>query len=234
MVAYTTQDKIREPKRASYMMMAARSWICQRRALKYSLTLTVLIILSACSNYIFPASTENIKNQTASRWEPSGSITLSRSNPGQAISNSYDTPSTALGFVPASLHGAPTGSWVSIDTSKKSLELMKGDQVVAHLSGLGVESLKPGLFKVKHKQRNPLWYAPDSYFTARSLPTPMEGDKARFRRGALGDFVIFLDQDTPIHSGPIWLDSIGGVKMDEAELSKLYYSLEVGAAVEVK
>ena len=216
-------------------MMAARTWVCQRSGMRFGVTLIALLILTACSNYIFPNSTSSIKTRTTSRWEPSGSITLSRADPGQAnLHGKSETSATALGFVPASLHGAPAGSWVSIDISKQSLNLMKGDQVVAQLSGFGVASLKAGLFKVKHKQRNPLWYAPDSYFAARSLAAPQEGDKARFRRGALGDFVIFLDQDTPIHSGPLWLDSIGGVKMDEADLSKLYYSLEVGAAVEVK
>ena len=166
------------------MMMAARTWICQRSSARFGLTLLALLILSACSNYIFPSNAASIKNQTASRWEPSGSITVSRASPDKApLFNNRETSATALGFVPASLHGAHAGSWVSIDISKKSIDLMKGDQVVAHLSGYGMATLKPGIFKVKHKQRNPLWYAPDSYFATRSLTAPLEGDKARFRRG---------------------------------------------------
>lgn len=215
--------------------MAAISWICQRSRAHYYLACLALSSLTACSNYILPIISQSTSSKTASRWIKSGELTISRANPGVMLPSATDTqPTTALGFVPASLHGAPVGSWVSIDSSQGTIQLMKGDQSVAQLKGTGLASLRPGLFKVKHKQRNPLWYAPDSYFSSRNLPPPVEGDKARFRRGALGDFVIFLDQETPIHSGPIWLDSIGGVKMEEADLSKLYYSLEVGAAVEVK
>jgi hypothetical protein len=202
-----------------------------QRAHRLITTISIAIIcLTSCSYYRnnidlftkFPNQDRTVVQN--------GMVAISRSAPsvGQGSSDK------AFGFIPASLHAAPTGSWLVIDRSSKSLALMKGDQVVSKLKGEGFTKLTPGVFKVKHKQRSPLWYAPDGYFNARNMAIPAEGDKARFRRGALGDFVVFADQDTPIHSGPIWLDEIGGVKMDEAELSKIYYSLEVGSAIEVK
>ena len=85
-----------------------------------------------------------------------------------------------------------------------------------------------------HKQRNPLWYAPDSYFKARLLPLPAEGDRSRFRRGALGEFVLFVDKDTPIHSGPFGSEEIGGIRLEEDDISRLYYQLELGATIRVE
>jgi hypothetical protein len=111
---------------------------------------------------------------------------------------------------------------------------MDGDKEVNVITGEGVEKLKPGIYQLLHKQRNALWYAPDSYFSARDLAIPAQGDRSRYRRGALGDFVLYIDKDTPIHNSPIWDDEIGGVRLDDADMSRLYYALEVGAAVEVR
>lgn len=68
----------------------------------------------------------------------------------------------------------------------------------------------------------------------RQLESPPQGDKQRYRRGALGDFAIFLNQDTPLHCGPIWLGEIGGLRLSEADLSRLYYQVETGSVVEIK
>ncbi len=165
---------------------------------------------------------------TNQSWQKSGSILIARSAP-DVKRPSFDS---ALGFLPT--HAALNSTWLAVDTAKKTLNLMNGETLLSTSSAVGVENIKPGSYEIVHKQRAPLWYAPDSYFTKRSLAVPGEGDRERYRRGALGDFVIFINKDTPIHSGPIWLDEIGGVKIQEPELARIYYSIEVGSEVVVK
>ena len=166
---------------------------------------------------------DSVRSQLDERTAGSGSIVLA---------NRTTEPLSMFGFLPTSLSQA--GSWVQIDTQAKKLVLMDGDKVVFETAADGADHLAPGKYQVLHKQRSALWYAPDAYFTSRSLPVPPEGDRARFRRGALGDFAIFLGKDLPVHSGPVWSSEIGGVRLDEADISRLYYSIDVGGSVEVK
>ena len=158
-----------------------------------------------------------------------GSVTISRSMPPVAV----DLPAhDGFGFLPG--YGAVVGNWVLIDSKRGTINLMDGQKVAITARAAGVDKLKRGRYQLVLKQRNPLWYAPTSYFAARHLDVPAEGDRARFRRGALGDFVLFLDKDTPVHSGPVWTEDIGGLRVDESSLAKFYYLLNVGSTVEVR
>lgn len=168
-------------------------------------------------------------NGVPNAWLNDGSIAISRPAPGVA----EPSEKSMLGFIPT-LNASHTGAWLAVDTKKQTLTLMDGESVVQESLGDGVETLKPGTYQIIHMQRNALWYASDEYFSKRNLVVPSQGDKSRYRRGALGDFVIFLDKETPIHSGPIWADDIGGVRVEENDLSKIFYLLKSGAAVEVK
>jgi hypothetical protein len=111
---------------------------------------------------------------------------------------------------------------------------MDGASTVYKFKGEGLGQVVPGRYELLHKQRNPLWYAPDAYFAKRGLMVPPAGDRARFRRGALGDFVLFLNKDTPIHSGPIWSEDLGGARLDENDLSRVYYKVEAGTPIQVE
>ncbi len=157
-----------------------------------------------------------------------GILALSRPVPPQETGA---TPGSLLGFVPAP--GMTSNLWLSIRTGSGVLELMNGTTVVGTLRGEGLSELPPGQYTVLHKQKSPLWYAPDSYFSSRMLPIPEAGDKSRYLRGALGEFAIFIDKEIPLHCGPVWNADIGGVRLDEAELSKLFYSVAVGAAITI-
>ena len=142
-----------------------------------------------------------------------------------------------LGFVPTSLSPAsiaPAGTWLSINRREKTVSLMEGSKVSITVHGDGIEQLSAGSFHLLHKQRSPLWYAPDTYFTERGLAVPPEGDRERYRRGALGEFAMFLDKDTPLHAGIVWTDDVGGVRVDENDLARLYYSLDVGSTIKVE
>ncbi|MCB0310611.1 MAG: L,D-transpeptidase [Bdellovibrionales bacterium] len=187
--------------------------------------------LAAVSSLAFLCSCSTVTTSDrplAANWMPDGMIALSR--PAPQVSEESIT--RAFAFLP--LQTVHAGPWLLIDTSQGEMSLMDGSKTISIANGEGVKSLTPGTYQLLHKQRNALWYAPDSYFEKRSLPVPGKGDRARFRRGALGDFVLFLSKETPIHCGPIWSDEIGGVRMPEDELSRVYYRLPVGSLIEVR
>lgn len=185
--------------------------------------LSLSIFFSACSRGKGATASNDERNYLAS-----GQIVISRPAPEASAPRSLNM----MGFVP--VLGTHVGNWLSVNRADKNLSLMEGNRVISSSKIKGADSLTPGSFQVLHMQRNPLWYAPDSYFTNRHLVVPPQGDKDRFRRGALGEFAIFLNKETPIHSGPVWSEEIGGVKVEEADLSKIYYQLQVGSIIEVK
>lgn len=168
----------------------------------------------------------------------SGSIVVAYPMPAV----NHEVSETMLGFMPLEKRdkllvpqkSIPSGTWLSINRTGHSVRLMNGEKVVDASSGEGLDTIKPGSYSLVLKQRNPLWYAPDGYFLARALPVPPQGDKSRFRRGALGEFTLFLGKELPIHSGLLWLEEIGGIRLEDSIISKLYYSLAVGAPVEVQ
>jgi lipoprotein-anchoring transpeptidase ErfK/SrfK len=98
----------------------------------------------------------------------------------------------------------------------------------------GAKHLRPGSFSVTQKENDPLWYAPKEYFMKRALPVPPEGSRERFKRAALGNQTLYLNDQTPIHSGPVWMNEIGGVRLNSSAMSELYSMVQVGARVEVR
>jgi hypothetical protein len=163
-----------------------------------------------------------------------GSLALSRPVPKVRVARGSEglDNDPVLGFMPSQHSRA--GTWLRIDRSTKQIHVMNGRNSVAALSGDGLQSLKPGTYSIVHKQEAPLWYAPDSYFEDRLLDIPQNNENERFRRGALGSTVLFLDEDTPIHNGPLWTAEVGGVRVDDDTATRLYSLLEVDAVVEVQ
>jgi hypothetical protein len=98
----------------------------------------------------------------------------------------------------------------------------------------GAQNLKPGSFSITLKEEAPLWYAPTEYFTRRKMSVPEEGSRARFMRAALGNRALYLNDQTPIHSGPLWLGEIGGVQIKEREMEQLFSLIPIGTRVEVR
>lgn len=198
-----------------------------------------LLSLSACTG-----AKQATSSEVSSEWMMDGKIVISR--PAPALSERLPAvagaglagalPESLLGFMPvkSDKRAERAGSWLSINLKTLEINLMTGEKEIGSLSGQGIGKLSPGTYKLLHKQRQPLWHAPDAYFVSRGLPVPPNGDKARLRRGALGEYVLFLNETTPIHSGPIWSDEVGGVRMTESDLAKLYNALEIGATIEVR
>ena len=191
-----------------------------------AMAILLVLVLAGCSFIPGPRRTASNHND---QWLQDGLIMVSRPLPKVSM----PSPRDMHALLP--LHAAQSETWLSINRISKTINLMQGNQRLSVAEAQeGVDELAPGVYQLLHKQRNALWYAPDVYFSHRRLMIPPQGDRSRFRRGALGDFVLFINKDTPIHSGPVWLDEIGGVRLREEELSKLYYQLSVGAVVEIK
>lgn len=169
-----------------------------------------------------------VVEQNQPQWLASGVVALARPVP----QHEFLSPSKLLGFMP--LQAVQLGTWMKVSTTAGAIELMEGNTALLKTAAHGIKSLEPGVYNIVHKQREPLWYAPDRYFVARKLSTPPAGDKRRYLRGALGEYVVYLDKDTPIHSGPVWINDIGGLQLPTKDLARLYYQLEVGSLVRVE
>jgi len=46
--------------------------------------------------------------------------------------------------------------------------------------------------------------------------------------------VLYINQDTPIHSGVVWSEEVGGLRLGSDEMARLYDDLGVGAPIEVR
>ncbi|NLF25609.1 MAG: L,D-transpeptidase [Deltaproteobacteria bacterium] len=169
----------------------------------------------------------SVDTQQSSNFLQSGSIVIS--SPVPKISS--PSPIKMFGFLPS--QKSQQQYWLSIDRSTETIALMRGEDVVSESKAEGVASLPTGSFSVAHKQKDPLWHAPDSYFTSRNLPLPPEGDRSRLLRGALGGAAIFLDSQAPIHSGVLWTSEIGGVRLSEDALLTIYEHLDLDSQIYV-
>jgi len=158
----------------------------------------------------------------------SGSISLVR-----PISSSKITSDSSSLFsfmpvqnMPASNQNRTVQSlWIIIDRSKSILSLVDADQNIATVPASISANVTPGTYSLLLKQKSPLWYAPDEYFTSRNQVVPLDGSSDRFRRGALGDEALFLSSNVVIHSGPVSDKSITGIRVDPAEMSRFYSML---------
>ena len=186
--------------------------------LKKLLVLVIFVSLVACSGNV----------QQAGPWLEDGSIVLSRTVPEANLT----TSGRIFSFLPNNLEDNTT--WLKINREAGTIEMANGLSVTEIKSGSNFDLLTPGTYKVIHKQENPLWYAPDEYFTSRNLDIPASGDKSRYLRGALGEFAIYISPEVPLHCGPFSLPELGGLQLDKAQLEMLYARLAVGSYVKVE
>ena len=123
---------------------------------------------------------------------------------------------------------------VVIDKSAHTLTInLPGKSPVA-MKAQGAYALKSGAHTVVSKERDPLWRAPPTYFLRRGQPVPADNSTARSMRGALGHQALFLDGSATIHSGPIWNDDVGGIKVSPQDMAILFEAVDVGATVEIR
>ena len=199
------------------------------------LGISVGFSLVGCSSLTGNSSANS--SQTAVAWLNSGALTFSGPVPQAQTSNQSASTRTAnyndfaYGFSPT----APSGKRsLILDTEHKSAKLMQAGKELASAKLLDTTGLVAGSYKVAHKQRNPLWYAPQNYFSARGINVPAEGDKKRYLRGAFGDFALFVSPTEAIHSGPFSLSELTGARLEEQDFAKIFYLVEVGDSITVE
>jgi len=175
---------------------------------------------------------------TLDSLEVDGSPVLSRTrlSGGRLISGKRKLFAPLIGYFPPAHAYMPADNetWLEVDSKKKTLTLFKGKSAIKEIKGEGSVSLDEGEYYLQHKQKQPLWYAPDDYFKKRKLNIPSPGDRLRYRRGALGNYALYPTTTFPIHCGPIWSKDVGGLRVSATELSSIYYMLPVGAPIVVK
>ncbi len=221
-----------------------------------------LFFLSACSSFQLgstAADSLKVASATKSRFLKSGTIILSHALPSEGsgqiqspvveLASNSEAPAgrrqnqakpkifaPLIGYFPPAHAYLPADNetWLEVDSRKKKLTLFKGKSAIKEIAGEGDVSIGEGDYYLQHKQKQPLWYAPDDYFTKRKLNVPGAGDRLRYRRGALGSYALYPTTTFPIHCGPVWSSDVGGLRVSAAELSSIYYMLPVGAPIVVK
>src|SRR5690606_8603035 len=76
-----------------------------------------------------------------------------------------------IGFFPltATFNPADNEVWLELDRESRLLKVFKGKKEIKTIKGEGIVALAPGEYPLQHKQKSPLWYAPDEYFENREL-----------------------------------------------------------------
>ena len=196
---------------------------------------SVILVMTGCATSSFnPSPTEH--------WLPDGSLSLVRPIPRiSVVSEAMAQPKAEVFSEPKARMRAPnempstdTAPRVTIETTKHTLTLSLPGESPITVKAQGAYALKKGTYTVALKQTDPLWYAPPTYFLRRGIKVPPDGSKARFMRGALGHQAIFFDKQVAIHSGPVWNDEIGGLKLSQEDMAKLFETVAIGTQIEVR
>lgn len=184
--------------------------------------LPLLLLMTGCATSSFnPGAGET--------WLPDGTLALLRPIPKQNLSSE---PMARMR--PPEMEEPNVPPHLTVHSQSHSLTLALPGSAPVTIQAQGTYALKPGTYSVALKQNEPLWYAPPTYFLRRGIQVPAEGSKARFMRGALGSKAIFLDREIPIHSGPVWTEEIGGLRVSEADMAKIFDAIAIGGKVEVR
>ena len=186
----------------------------------FSFSLLSLLICSACTGTV---------SEPIAKWQSSGSIVIA----GPVPSVSTISSRAMLGFMPSQITAGKT--WLSINSESKTLTLMRGNLPISTTSVvLGVNNLPKGHYEVALKQHDALWHASDEYYTNRKLEIPAVGSRERYLRGALGNSVLYLNEELAIHDSEIAIPEVGGIQVSNEDMNVLYEQLEVGSYIQVE
>jgi hypothetical protein len=168
-------------------------------------------------------------SSNSSGWLESGSLALSRPVPAE-----LSTARARLGGKEAAALTTSDVAHLVVSRSSQTITALQPGSAPQVFRAEGAQHLPQGSFSVTIKEDKPLWYAPNEYFLKRSLPIPEQGSRSRFMRAALGQRALYLNDQTPIHSGPVWLREIGGLRIKSSDMAELYAAVSIGTRVEVR
>ena len=145
--------------------------------------------------------------------------------------------------------------YVVVHLAENRLFVMEGERAVwsapagtgtgFNLSGAGQKwrfSTPRGIMKIRRKEKNPVWIAPDWHFVERGVPVPPLQHPSRRIPGALGTTAIYLGDGIAIHGTfqpQLVLDpdperrriSHGCIRLTNEAARELYYLVDVGTPV---
>jgi lipoprotein-anchoring transpeptidase ErfK/SrfK len=141
------------------------------------------------------------------------------------------------------------GRYVVVSLAEHRLYLMEGDREIwsavvgtgtgTRLEGAGETwdfSTPRGMFRILHKEKDPIWYVPDWAFVQRGVPLPPDDSPLRREAGVLGTTALYMKELIAIHGTehPELLGqdvSAGCIRMTNEDVRRLYHDLEVGTPV---
>lgn len=122
---------------------------------------------------------------------------------------------------------------IVIETTRHTVTVVVPGKTPILMKAQGAYTLKVGSRMVVGKELDPVWKAPPTYFLRRGLEVPSNESPERFLRGALGKKAIVLDGAVALHSGPMWNDDVGGVRISAQDMALLFEMVPVGARVDI-
>ena len=139
-----------------------------------------------------------------------------------------------------------------VSVSERQLSVRRGEELLYRFPvGVGTGSslrraggeawdfsTPTGVFEIGRKKQDPVWYAPDWYYVERDLPIPPAYSPARYRRGILGDYALYLSDEIAIHgtedeSSVGRASSHGCLRMRNADIAIVFPLVQVGTRVEI-
>ena len=179
-----------------------------------ALAIILLLLVTGCATASFnPASSET--------WLSDGNLALLRPVPKQNHYSEKTSSEPMARMRPPEPEQSNIPPHLIVHGASHSLTLSLPGSAPITIKAQGTYAMKPGSYAVALKQNDPLWYAPPTYFL-------------RFMRGALGNKAIFLDREIPIHSGPMWTEEIGGLRVSADDMARIFDAVTVGGQVEVQ
>lgn len=175
---------------------------------------------------------------------PSGSLVISRKMPSPVDSEHSTRMAPVLGYLPPDrgflsfpYPGEPNGQRLKVNTGKNTVELVNGDNdALASYSAQifdlpdDTSALSPYLLS---KEQNSIWLASDAYFLNRGLLVPPKDSSLRGRIGALGEKSLVFSNGLLIHSSPVVVPEIGGIRLDPKDMEQIYSMLAEGVRIEL-
>ena len=145
--------------------------------------------------------------------------------------------------------------YVIVHLAENRLFVMEGERAIwsapagtgtgFNLSGAGQKwdfSTPRGIMRIRRKEKDPVWVAPDWHFVERGVPVPPWNHPSRRIPGALGTTAIYLGDGIAIHGTfrpHLVLDpdpqrrriSHGCIRLTNEAARELYYLVDVGTPV---
>ncbi|HMO02705.1 MAG TPA: L,D-transpeptidase [Oligoflexia bacterium] len=205
--------------------------------MKKTLTASLILVNIFCLNACSILSGES--GSTAA-FKTSGRIVISRSAPliHPAINqNNQIDLNSGLAFAPIVNKNQSQNlltNTIIIDRAQNKVSFSNNNSINSDYQMKKHGDLPIGEFKVIHKQAEPTWSATKNYFTSRKLEIPKAGDKNLLRRGAYGEFAIFINQKTALHNGKVWSDEVGGIQLADEAIKELFEKVSNGDTVIIK